>query len=39
MNHERKEPTTLFAIVSFLVIIAVLIIICDHNSIVEYSME
>lgn len=26
MNHERKEPTTLFAIVSFLVIIAVLII-------------
>ena len=56
MNHERKEPTTLFAVVSFLVIIAVLIIminmgcnttlsvfgcycICDHNSIVEYSME
>ena len=26
MNHERKEPTTLFAVVSFLVIIAVLII-------------
>ena len=26
MNQERKEPTTLFAIVSFLVIIAVLII-------------
>ena len=57
MNHERKEPTTLFAVVSFLVIIAVLIIminmgcnttlsvffgcycVCDHNSIVEYSME
>lgn len=26
MNQERKEPTTLFAVVSFLVIIAVLII-------------
>lgn len=26
MNKERKQPTTLFAVVSFLVIIAVLII-------------